>query len=186
VLLAVAEIDDADDTLRGLDLRWIERDDMIIEELVMLADRLLEHIDAGTLPDPDADALDMVKALNAEADDTPMVDLTDMADDVARWSEAKDEVSTVEDWLKGVESRIRHAMAGATQGTTGSHTVKVGKPAKVLTDMARAMLIKEHPELGITTLDYDRAEAEYPDLVDSLRMPIGARRLTITKAKGNK
>jgi hypothetical protein len=184
VLLAVARINDADDTLDGLRLKRIERNDELIDELVTLADRLLVHLYEGTLPEPEPTSLDAVKAINAAADDTPSVDLSDMADDVARWSEAKEDMKTLDEWLKGVEVRIRHAMAGATVGSTGTHTVKVGKPARILTDTAESLLLAEHPELGIITLDKDAAKAQYPELVDSLRTPIGARRLTITKSKG--
>ena len=76
-----------------------------------------------------------------------------------------------------------NAVGKATKGKAGALTVSISKPARVVTAEAEAEMLTLHPELAVTQLDRDRAKAEYPDLFDELRQPIGARRLTIKESK---
>jgi predicted phage-related endonuclease len=65
-LLAVATIDDTDDTLVGMRLVWVDADTFHQSLLAELADEAWAHVQARTLPVPDtATALDAVKDVHA-------------------------------------------------------------------------------------------------------------------------
>jgi predicted phage-related endonuclease len=175
VLLAIARIDDGDDTLMSLRLIWIERDEALIFELTTLAGELLAHVDAGTMPEPTASAIDAVRIVNAESDGST-ADLSVMADDIARWVEAEQDLATLTEWVDTTKARVRHAMGMATTGRAGNGwQVTISKPSKILTAEAEAEILSSHPELGVMVLDKNRAKLEVPDLVESLREAKGAR-----------
>ena len=98
-LIAVATIDDGDDTCHGLRLEWVEADDLIQEDLVALADEMWTHIQDGTLPEPDvASALPVVGKVFSTADTTaPVVDLDGF--DVGQFAQIKAEIKSREEQL---------------------------------------------------------------------------------------
>jgi len=179
-VLADAVIDDTTDRVCSLHIAEIEADpdsQTIYERAVELCD----HLQAGTLPDPDSPtALDAVKGVTRTADpDAETVDLSPIASDVARFVEIKAAVKAAEDERDTLEARIRAAVGRATLGVCDGARVSISRPSLVLTKEAEATLLGEHPHLAKTVLDRDRAKAEAPELYDALRQPIGARRLTI-------
>jgi predicted phage-related endonuclease len=186
-IVADATIDDTTDECVALRLHRITADPFMQQQLAEVADTLWHHILDGTLPDPDvAGALETAKALHAAADpDAEVVDLTSLADDIARLDDIKAAVKSVTDERDVIEARIRDAIGTATAGQCDGWTVSLSKPALVLTREAEAQLLAERPDLGRTVLDRDRAKAEAKELYDALREPAGARRLTI-RQKGNK
>lgn len=182
-LVAAATIDDTDDTLVDLRLRWVDADPFDQEQILDLAADLWAHVQAGTLPDPvDPSELDAVKAIHAHADpDLDTVDLSDLAEDLRRRDEVKAAVKAVEDELAVIDARIRARLGAATKGTTDTGwRVSLSAPARVLTDDAEAELLAAHPHLGRLVLDRARAKELIPDQLDAARRPAGARRLTIT------
>jgi hypothetical protein len=182
-LLAEAAIDDTDDTLAGIQLRWIDADPAAQIMLQSIAEDLWAHLQAGTLPDPDsATALDIVKAVHCVANPEPEpVDLEPIAGDVARFVELRDAAKTIGEERDRLEARIREAVGDRHRGTTAGHTVTVSAAAKVITGDAEAQLLADHPELARTCLDRSLAKSkEWRPIVDTYRRAAGARRLTIT------
>lgn len=187
-LVAAAEIDDERDELVALRFRWVDFDPYEVDDLVVLGEELWEHVQAGTLPEPDtASALDVVKQVHVVADgDADTVDLSDLADDVRRLGEIKAAVKAVTDERDLLEARIRDRLAAATKGTTpDGWRISLSKPALVLTAEAEAELLAARPDLGRLVLDRDKAKADAPDLYEAARQPVGARRLTVTAPKGD-
>lgn len=179
-VLADAVIDDTTDRVCSLHITEIEADPdswTIYERAV----GLWEHLQAGTLPDPNCPtALDAVKGVTRTADpDAETVDLSPIASDVARFVEIKAAVKAAEDERDELEARIRAAVGRATVGVCDGARVSISRPSLVLTKEAEATLLGDFPHLAKTVLDRDRAKAEAPELYDALRQPIGARRLTI-------
>jgi predicted phage-related endonuclease len=187
-LVAAAEIDDNVDELVALRFRWVDFDPFEVDDLVVLAEEIWEHVQAKTLPEPDtASALDVVKQVHVAADnDADTVDLSDLADDVRRLGEIKAAVKAVTDERDLLEARIRDRLAAATKGTTpDGWRISLSKPALVLTAEAEAELLAARPDLGRLVLDRDKAKADAPDLYEAARQPVGARRLTVTAPKEN-
>lgn len=179
-VIAEATIDDETDTCRGVRIHDVEADPDRQALLCSLAEDLWAHVQAGTLPDPDTpSALPAVKAVHGSADDSEAVDLADLADVVARYSEIKAAVKAVSDERDQLEALIREAVGPATKGTCDGFTVTVSRPALVLTDEAEAELLAAHPELGKVVLDRDRAKADQKDDYEAARRPLGARRLLV-------
>ncbi len=184
-VIAEAAIDDTDDTLHSLHLTRLTADPLRQAILQDVAEDMLAHIAAGTMPDPDTpSALPVVKSATGNADpDADEVDLTDLADDVRRFGDIKAAVKAVTDERDTIEARLRARIGDATRGTCDGFTVSVSKPALVLTGDAEAELLEARPDLGRTVLDRDKAKAEAPELYEASRRAAGARRITI-KQKG--
>lgn len=184
-VIAEATIDDDCDECRGVRLMWVEADRDYQALLVSVAGDLLAHIDAGTLPDPDTpSALPVVKALTGTADaEAEPVDLSELVEDVARFADIKAAVKAVTDERDALEARIRAAVGSALVGVCDGWEVKVSKPAMTLSAEAEAELLAARPDLGRLVLDREKAKAEAPDLYESARRPIGARRLTTKEQK---
>ncbi len=180
-VIAIATIDDVDDVCDGIRIVRIDRDEMIADQLVMVADRLLVHIDAGTLPEPqDGSALDDVKVVNAVADpDADTVDLASLVEVVQVLDKTKAAIKELTDRQKAAEAVLRDAIGAATVGVCDGYRVSVSQPAMTLTAEAETAILLERPDLGITTLDRTKAKAEAPELYEAHRQPVGARRLTI-------
>lgn len=180
-LIAEATIDDDRDECVGVRIHEIAADADHQAELVEVADRLWAWVEMAALPDPDGpDALPLVKRLTATADPSAgTVDLTELADVVARFAEIRDAERAVKAERDTLEARLRAALGDATRGACDGFTVSVSKPALVITDEAEAELLAARPDLGRLVLDRDRAKAEAPELVDLARRPVGARRLTV-------
>lgn len=185
-LLAWAVIDDETDRLDALRFEWLERDDMEIARLVDVAEMLWQHIQAGTLPDPDCpSALDVVKEVNALADPESLpVDLTDLTDDLARFLEIKAAVKAVEDERDRLEALIRSRLGRATKGTADGFTISLSKPSAVRTDDGNREFLAAHPELAkAPEIDSARAKAEAKAEFAAIpREAKGSRRLTIKES----
>jgi predicted phage-related endonuclease len=186
-VIAIATIDDTDDTCTGIRIVRLDADEFVQGELAAHADVLLAYLDAGELCEPEsAAALDDVKVVNAEADpDAETVDVSDLVDDIARLHELKAAVKAVTDEQKLLEARIRDAIGHATTGTAEGWRVSISQPAATLTAEAEQAIIAERPDLAKAVLDRDKAKAEAPELYESHRQPVGARRLTIKQTEGD-
>ncbi len=180
-VVADAVIDDDNDRLVSLRLVEIEAEPDVADDLHDRALMLRQHIEEGTLPAPDTPAaLDYVKTVNLDvADDAEVVDLEPIADDVRRFAEIKAAVKAVTEERDELEARIRDAVGLATVGVVDGIRVSISRPSLALTREAEETLLGDFPHLGRLVLDRDRAKAEVPDLYNSLRRPVGARRLTI-------
>ena len=186
-VIAIATIDDTDDTCTGIRIVRLDADEFMQGELAAHADVLLDYLDAGELCEPEtAAALDDVKTVNASVDDdAETVDVSDLADDIARLHELKAAVKAVTDEQKLLEARLRDAIGHATTGTAEGWRVSISQPAATLTAEAEAAILAERPDLAKAVLDRDKAKAEAPELYESHRQPVGARRLTIKKTEGD-
>ena len=186
-LLLVARIDDDDDTVKGVDYEWVEADPDVQAQLVEVAEVIYGHVQSGTLPEPDSpSALDSVKAVHAAADvDADAVDLSDLAEDIARFDEIKAAVKAVSDERDLLEARIRDAIGEATKGHLDGWRISLSQPARKLTRDAEAEMLDTHPEYATAVLDRTRVKAEDPELYEAFTRPVGPRRLTITPPKGD-
>lgn len=168
--------------LPDLRLHLIEADATLQAELADLAERLWAHVQAGTLPEPtDAGELDMVKATTLVVDETAdVVDLADMAGEVARFVELKAAVAAAKKEQALLEARIRDAVGDALKGDTGLHTVTVSRPRKVRTDAGNAAFLVAHPEYAKPPeIDADRARTDHKAEFNAIpREAIGARTIT--------
>ena len=183
-VIAVATIDDADDTFVGMRLHRIDADEFAQAELVAAADEIIRHIEAGTLPEPDtATALDAVKAVHM-VPQTETVDLADHAAQIDELHELKAQIKACSSRADLLEAQIREAVGDATAGVCEGFKVSVSQPAATLTRDAEAEILRERPDLGKVVLDRDKAKAEAPELYESHRRPLGARRLTIKPTTG--
>lgn len=182
-LIAWAVIDDENDRLVSLRFEWLDRDDQEIARLVDVAEMLWEHIQAGTLPDPDCpSALDVVKEVTAVADPAALpVDVSDLTDDIARFVEIKAAVKAVEDERDRLEALIRSRLGRATKGTANGYSVSLSKPSAVRTDAGNTAFLAAHPELAKEPeIDSTRAKAEAKAEFAAIpREAKGSRRLTI-------
>lgn len=187
-VIAVATIDDADDTCVGVRLHRLEADTAQQSYLIDCAEEILRHVDEGTLPAPDtAKALDTVKAVHvAVDDDAETVDLSELADAVHELNQLKAALKATNARADLLEAMIRDAVGDATAGVCEGFTVKVSRPAATLTRDAEDALLAERPDLGKIVLDRELAKAAAPELYESHRKPVGARRFTITTTGGKK
>ena len=186
-VIAIATIDDADDTCTGVRIVRIEADTMIQTQLVDVADRLLAHIDAGTLPEPDtATALETVKVVHAEIDPDPeVVDISLIANLVAELHDTKAQIRSLTAHANLMEAAVRETIGDQTVGKTDGWRVNISRPTLTLTAEAEEAILEQRPDLGKVVLDRDKAKAEAPELYESHRQPVGARRLTIKQTEGN-
>lgn len=184
VILA-ARIDDDIDELVSFHMEEVERDDDRIDFLLLVAERIAAHLDAGTLPDPDeTTALDDVKAVNTTVNpDAGTVTLDALEDDIARHVALKAEITELGDELALIDARLRSALGDATKGTAGRWAVTVSNPRRELTRTAEDQLVAEHPEFAVPRLDRKAFEAAHKDLLDAAKTPTGARVLSIKERK---
>ena len=182
-LLIEAAFDDAEQRVTKLGLHIIEPDEFAQIALIDLADTLLDHMRNGTLPDPDAGALDTVKAVMSTVyTDAEVVDLSEYADDVARLAKLKTAIKDGEDEARGLEARIRNAVGSATKGVCDGYELTIGKPRRTLTKDGAAALLAERPDLGKTVVDTDLARNVAKATYEAHLTPTGARALTIKEA----
>lgn len=181
-VLAIATIDDIDDTIQAIRFETVERDQWAIDQLVDLAEELWAHVQAGTLPDPDtSSALEAIRSHNATADPTAVADIDDQADLIADYADLKARAKAASEELALAEAKIRAAMGEATEATTsdGRWRVRCGEPIAKFTRDSEAEALAQHPDYGRTVLDRQRFKAERPDDYDHLKRPTADRRLTI-------
>lgn len=183
-VIALAVIDDTTDTLVRFEIRTIDADPFIQAELAELADELWAHVQAGTYPDPDTPAaLDVVKARHAEAAEGDTVDLTSLADDVARFADLKAAEKAAADERKTIEARIRDAVGRNTRGEANGYRVSISKPREVMTEAGAEALMLAHPEFRIRTVALDKQAAKKAGAYAEFTEPVGARVLKITPPK---
>ena len=187
-ILAVATIDDVDDTLIGLHVETVDRDEFVIADLITLADDLWGYVGRNELPDPDApSALDVARAVYSDATVTPKgdeVDLDDLADVVARRCALKDAIAEATEEMKLIDARLMERVGHDTTGVTSlGHRVSWSAPSNVLDDAGADALLIAHPELAKTVLDRDAAKKLYPDEYDDMRVAVGARRFSVRPPK---
>ena len=132
VIVSFTLDDTGNEIVQHVELEWIDRDDYLIAQLVELADRLWAHVQAGTLPDPDAfTPIDVVKEVNRHGrrllDSAgkemidPDVNIDDLADDLHRYHKKVIPADQdLEQERKELEAKFRTRMSGhvvaATQG----------------------------------------------------------------------
>lgn len=180
-VIAEATIDDDIGACRGVRLVDVEADRDRQALLVDIAEDLWAHVEARTLPDPDTPtALPAVKEVHAVvASDADVVDLSDLAEDLARFTAIRDAVKAAAEERDLLEARIRDAVGDATRGAAPGWTVTVSRPAKALTGEAEAELLAARPDLAKVVLDRARAKVEAKDDYEAARRPVGVRRLVV-------
>lgn len=184
-VLAVATIDDGDDTCTSLRLHRIEADQLHQQMLTGVAEFLWEHMERRELPDPDGNALETVKRVWSSADSTAdPVNLDELADELARLQHIKQQIKNLQTEADAIEALLRARVATATTGSAPGWLVKVSEPAAQLDADAEAELLDQFPHLAVTKLDRTRAKKELGELYTSRCAPTGARRLTIKATKG--
>lgn len=183
VAVAVIGVDpDGNEGVRDLKLRWIERDDDLIGQLIDLAMELWRHVEAGTLPDPDeATKLEDVREVWRHADPAATVDIDDLADVISRMESWRGIAKEAAEVAKELEAEIRHRIGEATEATTsdGRWRVRVGQPVQRFTDQSEAAALLMAPEYSKTVLDRQRFKEERPEDYEALKVPTTDRRLTV-------
>jgi hypothetical protein len=186
-VIAHVVVDDTDDTFVRLELLTVLADRVRQQYLVSLAEDMWQHMDAGTLPEPDGAAvLPVVKAVHRHAlEDEDAASLADLNFTVHQYELIRKTIKELTREKDELEAIIRDRIGAATVGLSDHWRIAVSRPAKVLTAEAEAELLAQRPDLGRSVLDRDRAKVEAPDLYESLREPVGARRMTIKELEGN-
>lgn len=183
-VLAVAAVDDLTGRIENLRLTTVDADLLLQASLVALADEMDAHLHAGTLPDPDGSdmATAAVKALTwtATPDDVMAVDLSDLEDRVARLGTVKEALAAAKAELAETENMVKDRMGYAAHGVAGEWRVTYGKARRVLDE---DRVLADHPEFAKTVLDRKAAEAALGKGLDDYRDPLGARPLTVRRAK---
>lgn len=193
-LIACATIDDNEpdprEKCKGVAITWVDANPALQASLVVVADTIWGHMTEGTLPDPDSpSSLEAVKAVTAHGDrEAPAVDLTDLADIVARYAEIDDALKRVEAERDLLGAHLRAALGDSTKGVIDGYTVTYSAPANVLTKEAKADLAVAFPQFVHTETVFDAAamakeSKEMKAVLDAYRQPVGARRFT-AKPKG--
>lgn len=187
-VIAEAVIDDVDDTAKSVTLTDVDADPDRQAFLAAVADDIRGHVTAGTLPTPDtADSLPIVKAVHAAASSAASggepVDLTGVESQLAAYAALGAQLKALHEQRDVLEAQIREALGDATRGTAAGWTVSLSHPTRTVPGDAADRFVAEHPEWGRLVLDTARLKAEAPDVWESLRAPVGARRLTVKQAE---
>jgi len=185
-MLAVARIDDTDDTCKGVPhLDWIEYDPYLAGTLVDTAKDIWAHVERGELPEPDEHTDDaLVKEINREADDDtgnpdPSIDLGELDDHLDRYLVVKAALSPLMDERKELERLFRHTMGRSVLAESDRHRLRVGTPVEKFTSDSEDDALAIYPDYGRTVLDRARFKAEEPDLYKAFRRPTTDRRITV-------
>jgi len=185
-LLAIATIDDSDDTCTDLQLQRIQADTLTQAALVGTAEQLWEHVQTGTLPEPLAESLETVKAVYRKANIAgKAVPLDDWETELTLLDDYKRTIRETELAVANIEARLRNHLGENTLGVSDSWTVKIGAPSQVLDDAAQSELLRKFPQLGTIKLDRIKAKkllgADYGGRTEAT----GPRRLTIKHHTGD-
>lgn len=184
-VLAVATIDDGDDTCTALRLHRMEADPLHQQMLTGVAEFLWEHMERQELPDPDGKALETVKQVWTFADpDAAPVVLDEIGDELARFDHIKQQIKALQTEADAIEALVRARVADATNGTAPGWLVKVSEPAQQLSADAETILLQKYPHLRMAKLDRTAAKKELGDEYAAHCEPTGARRFTIKAMKG--
>ena len=181
--LVVARIDDADDSIAGLSIETVERDDFQIGLLVELADEALRWVDAGELPPPD-DATDIqlvkeIHQLMVPPADRDILDATAVEDDIARWLQITEAQRPLANERKTIEARFREFVGDNMLAENDRYRLRIGESVAKFTDDSAAEALAEFPEYGLTVLDRARFKADHPDIYEALKRPTTDRRITV-------
>jgi hypothetical protein len=183
-VLAVATVDDELDRIVDFRLRLVEVDVLMRAALVELAEQLDEHLRAGTLPAPDGSDLATAAVKQLTWVESPLdgiVDLSDIEAKVERADELRTLIAEAKAEQAELENVLRDRIGVFARGVAGDLTVSYSKPRRVLDE---ARVLDEYPALGKVVLDREAAEAQLGKAaLDEYREPIGARTLTIKRAK---
>ena len=177
-LLVEIIVTDADPVeVHAVKVHRLEADPLTQAMLTDTADRIVEHVNTCILPEPaTASELDSVKDVHRVADGTT-VDLTPMADIIARFLEIKTAVAAVETERDALEAQIRAAVGPATTATAGPYLVKVSEPRRKITPEGEQRLLAAHPDC--VRADLAAIRKKDPDLYKATGEPVGARTLTV-------
>lgn len=180
LIVAVTVLDTGE--FGGMRVRWVDADRAMQHELEQYADEAWGWVERGVLPDPDcASALPYVKALTAQADKAAgVVDLDDIADQLARFVAIKGAEADVKAERERIEALIKARLGAATKGATSDGwSITYTAPSKVLDTAGAEAVLLAHPELArtVTTVDVDAAKALLGPGLDEFKAPVGARRL---------
>jgi len=183
VALAVIALDlDGNETVHDLHLRWIERDDYLITDLVEISERIWRHVRAGTMPEPDeATRIADVRAVNRHAEPEATVDIDDLVPLIAEMQSSREIMKVHSENAALLEAKIRHRMGEATEAVTtdGHYRVRVGQPVQRFTRDSEDAALLLHSDYGKTVLDRARFKQDHPAIYDELKAPTTDRRLTI-------
>ena len=183
IALAVIGLDpDGNEGVTDLRLRWVERDDYLIEQLIEVSDTITRHVDAGTMPEPDQHtALADVKTVHRDADPTVVVNIDDMANIIAEMESHRALAKIHTDEAKLHEALLREHIGNATEATTsgGRWRVRIGLPVQRFTDQSADAALLLHPDYARTVLDRARFKADHPELYEELKTETTDRRLTV-------
>lgn len=187
-----------DEIVENVEIKWIPRDEYMIEQLVDLADRLWAHVEAGTLPDPDKfTPVEIVREVNRHGrlllDSAgkemidPDVNIDDLADDLHRYHEKViPAYRALEQERKELEAKFRTRMAGHVVAATrdGEWILRVGEPVDRFTDASEAQALTIHPDYVKPVFDRARFKDDHPKLYDAFKVHTNDRRLTVKPVKG--
>jgi predicted phage-related endonuclease len=130
--------------------------------------------------------LETVKVVHAQVDPDPeVVDISPIADLVAELHDVKAQIRSLTARANLLEATVRENVGDQTVGKTDGWRVNISRPTLTLTAEAEAQILEQRPDLGKVVLDRDKAKAEAPELYESHRQPVGARRLTIKQTEGD-
>jgi putative phage-type endonuclease len=182
-VLAVAAVDDSTGQIVGFRFSVVGVDRLLQASLIALAEEMEEHLRAGTLPAPDgSDATTKaVRAVTWAVDEgAETVDLSDLAEAVERYTEVKAAVVAAKEEQAELENILRDRIGVASKGVAGEWVVTYSKPRRVLNE---DRVLDEFPQLAKSVLDREAADEALGKALDAYREPIGARSLTVRKAK---
>ena len=198
-VLAVAYINDVTGCLTGLKLHDIDADYSHQVQLEQFAQDYRWHYANNSLPIREDADLEHVKAVGpAEySEDDVALDSVNLDGDGESWDyllevylSVKAAEKTAEKNRKQIEARILQAMRSieATSGATETGwKVKLGDPALIVTDEAKAELMASHPEMAeMAFVGSARAKEIDKAAYNAARKPLGARKLTVTPPKEQK
>jgi predicted phage-related endonuclease len=182
-VLAVATVDDMTGRIVGFRLSVVEADPLAQASLVALADLLTEHLEAGTLPAPDGSdlATEAVRAVTwTSSPEDLAVDLGDLEEQVARYGDVKAALAVAKREQAELENILRDRIGMGARGVAGPWIVTYSKPRRVLNE---ERVLEDYPQLGKTVLDREAADEKLGKALDEYREPLGARSLTVRRAK---
>lgn len=177
-VIAEVRIDDLDDSFQSLRFHRVEANPFRQTELVAVAEELLLHVNAGTLPEPNASSLNDVKALSAPTVDET-VDLEPVAEKVRRLHELKAAVKASEEERDLLEAELRTLLGDNKKGICSGFKVSQTSRINTLSADAKRDLAARFPDCSTLALDLDAMKAAHPDELAAAKTPTGAPRLTI-------
>lgn len=179
-VLAAAAYDAENDICHGPRIELIRPDPLMLSVLLDAADLITRHLEDGTWPDPDGseEAAAIIARLHPTPVDVDVVDLSDLADDLAEYAEIK-ALTSKGGRMDLLSQRIKVAIGDGAVGIGGRIEARWGAPAQQLDEAA---LLAAHPEFGEPVVVLDKAQAKEvlgEKGLNEFKRPTGSRRLTI-------